>query len=242
MKLPREIRLEIYRYLYLMTPISRRFGFFLPAADTSPFWTPYFRWLRLRDDDISESVMEYDTRNPFGDDTRPVKRSEPHASLPTALLCTCKAIYYESREIPFKANRYNFLIARGPTRAVANDNRGILKAWQIEAIRHIRVNIMTLADIRWFGQYPVHQWDLLCGILAKGLQSLHLMAKLRTVDKDLSITSGPIRQWTLGQLIPGLCQLEHLQCLEIAFTGIYHLLTVFANRTLIQRGYIGVER
>lgn len=113
LKLPAEIRMEIYLFIYLEDSTRRR--------------AHYHYITSYRGRPTAEKVLG------FG------RSRQLLATLPSAILLTCNQIYYECREIPFHHNLFEFSSAA----SCSDFSRSKLQPWQVNAIRHATIKITS---------------------------------------------------------------------------------------------------
>ncbi|KAI1374288.1 hypothetical protein F4677DRAFT_175773 [Hypoxylon crocopeplum] len=231
MDLPLEIRLQVYRWLHLMTPI--RLTQFAPWYPNPVNRVYYVKAVTLDEEDSSRCDS-----HPLGVlDTipRPIKASSllsacrPHCCLPTDMLRTSKQIYHECRQLPFLENEFVFVnwFASGLW-AARSFIRG-LRSWQIQTMRYARLELLS-RDLS--GRYA-EEWRELCESWAAGLKGLRLKilsggggsgAVVGTVSwvvagspqkgaptVDVRDADGNAEDWIEN----GLKQLKQLRCLEV---------------------------
>ncbi|KAI0007185.1 hypothetical protein F4779DRAFT_521380 [Xylariaceae sp. FL0662B] len=182
MDLPVEIRLLVYHWLYLMTPVKLfRFGPVHPA----PVNKPYLARAVMADVDVDppcsaasrtqllQNVSVTNTKEfkQFYPDPLPLLSPyRPSCAMPTAILRVSKQVYYECRQIPFLANEFAFVgwFASG-LRAARALLKG-LQRWQIGSMRYVRLELIS----RDLSEAFADEWRELCEGWGPGLQGLRL--------------------------------------------------------------------
>ncbi|KAH8654901.1 hypothetical protein BGZ61DRAFT_500388 [Ilyonectria robusta] len=162
LSLPLDIRLQIYRWLHLISPLRQ-----LPLAPGCP--TPIHCQYILR-------RVGHDADFPPDYDTSPGTASllssyRPLSILPTSLLQTNSQIYHEARLIPFTYNEFVFVnwfasglwAARAFTRALA--------PWQRSALRFVRLEVLARDVLDGAGR---EEWRALCKDWAAGVRGLRM--------------------------------------------------------------------
>lgn len=131
--LPFEIRLQIYRWLHLLSPVRH--------AQLAPWYpTPVHSRYVLR-------RLDAEGNGGGGDRFTPspglLSAQRPLSGLPTALLRCSSQIYLEARTLPFASNEFVFVnwFASGLWAARAF-TRG-LEPWQREAMRFVRLEMLA---------------------------------------------------------------------------------------------------
>ncbi|KAH6951165.1 hypothetical protein BKA56DRAFT_625959 [Ilyonectria sp. MPI-CAGE-AT-0026] len=162
LSLPLEIRLQIYRWLHLSSPVRQ-----LPLAQghPTPIHCQYILRRVVRDTDFSP---DYDTSPST---TCLLSPYRPLSVLPTSLLQTNSQIYHEARLIPFMYNEFVFVnwfasglwAARAFTRALA--------PWQRSAIRFVRLEVLA-RDV--LGGAGCEEWRALCKDWAASVRGLRM--------------------------------------------------------------------
>jgi hypothetical protein len=171
MDLPVEVRLEIYCWLHLMTPVKH--AELAPWYPTPKFSACFFRSIGrtlATDKDGAESEADDNAEEASQEDSSLLSPWRPASALPTALLRSNRQIYHEARSIPFHNNEFVFAnwfssglwAARAFTR-----NRA---AWQQVELRYARLE-MQVADFQGVG---LREWEALCGHWSRGLWGLRL--------------------------------------------------------------------
>ncbi|KAI1766137.1 hypothetical protein GGR53DRAFT_234473 [Hypoxylon sp. FL1150] len=174
MDLPLEIRLEVYRWIHLMTPIG-------PTQSKPWYRNPangaYYVKALTVEDPATESESSSDEDQ---DDDAPAPKPKtpspallpcrPHCYVPTAVLRASKQVYYESRDLPFLENEFAFVnwFTSGPW-AARSFMRG-LQPWQRDTMRYARLELLS----RDLSEKYAREWTELCRSWAPGLRGLRL--------------------------------------------------------------------
>ncbi|OTB01220.1 hypothetical protein M426DRAFT_64498 [Hypoxylon sp. CI-4A] len=226
MELPLEIRLQVYRWLYLMTPI--RLAQFAPWYP-NPIKSAYHaKAVTLG----SEDCGVLDTLDGISKPALVAPllcHDRPHCCMPTAVLRVSRQVYYESRQLPFLENEFVFVnwFASGLW-AARLFIRG-LRLWQMQTMRYVRLELLS-RDLT--GRY-VEEWNDLCLAWKCGLRGLRLkilsgggVTGIGTGGVSWVVASSPQRgaptvkirdsegnteEW----IEKGLKQLKRLRCLEV---------------------------
>ena len=179
--LPVEIRLQIYHWVYLMSPILQRdLAPFLPAIKHSAYY-------------VRRVVTAGDEDWPPTRTRPPLRPDRPYSHMPSALLQSCRQVYDEARRVPFAGNEFVFPVwftsgveaARAVTRA--------LQPWQADALRWVRLEVLErhLVTGRWSSPDAEEykrgdadrsrpaRWAELCGLWAGGVRGLRLQIRAR---------------------------------------------------------------
>ncbi|KAF4979547.1 hypothetical protein FDECE_18037, partial [Fusarium decemcellulare] len=154
LRLPLEIRLHIYHWLHLMSPVRH--------AQLAPWYpTPVHCQYILRplepDAVAEETSMKSDAEPETTDLLSPYR---PLSGLPTSLLRANSQVYHEARLIPFTQNEFVFVnwfasglwAARAFTRALA--------PWQRAALRYVRLEVLARDVV--VGGAGREEWRALC--------------------------------------------------------------------------------
>lgn len=160
LSLPLEIRLHIYHWLHLMSPV--RHAQLAPWYPT-PVHCQYI--LRALDHEAAPGgggVEAQGLLSPY----------RPLSGLPTSLLRANSQIYHEARLIPFSQNEFVFVnwfasglwAARAFTRALA--------PWQRGAMRYVRLEVLARDVV--VGGAGREEWRALCGEWASGVRGLRM--------------------------------------------------------------------
>ncbi|KAI1772069.1 hypothetical protein F4818DRAFT_186450 [Hypoxylon cercidicola] len=166
MDLPLEIRLEVYRWIHLMTPIG-------PTQSKPWYRNPangaYHVKTVTLDSCLESPEVADDEPRPMTP-ASPLLPCRPHCYMPMAMLRANKQIYYESRELPFLENEFVFVnwFTSGPW-AARSFMRG-LQPWQRETMRFARLELLS----RDLSERHSKEWTELCEAWASGLRGLRL--------------------------------------------------------------------
>jgi len=177
--LPLEIRLQIYNWVHMASPVRQaplapwyptptHSAYFLQAvmpgfevgASTGPPSTPHV----VRKTGASAANRDLPGHPRLLSPFRPMSR------VPTAFLRTCRRLYEEARAVPFHENEFVFVnwFSSGLSTGRAF-TRG-LRPWQRESIRYVRMEVqgIDLAGDR------AQDWKETCEFWAEGLRGLRL--------------------------------------------------------------------
>ncbi|KAL7620836.1 hypothetical protein AAE478_009834 [Parahypoxylon ruwenzoriense] len=181
MELPLEIRLQVYRWLHLMTPI--RLTQFAPWYPNPVSRTYQVRAIipnpepvcDLRCDSDEETLTQTiaeERQEPQAVSPSPPLLSpwRPHCCIPTAVLQTSKQMYFETRQLPFLENEFVFVNWFSSGLWAARSFLRGLRPWQTQTMRYARLELLS-RDL--LGRY-VEEWKELCGSWAVGLRGLRL--------------------------------------------------------------------
>ncbi|KAI2604602.1 hypothetical protein GGR54DRAFT_633577 [Hypoxylon sp. NC1633] len=195
MDLPLEIRLQVYRWIHLMTPI--RLTQFAPWYPNPIHRTYHVKVVTLDSKDDSggddsqwppsshtntlalavEDLDDPPTPHPWPASSPPtcsppvlLSASRPHCCMPTDVLRASQQIYHESRAVPFAENEFVFVnwFASGLW-AARSFVRGLCP-WQTQSMRYARLELLS-RDLS--GRYA-DDWRELCEAWALGLRGLRL--------------------------------------------------------------------
>lgn len=144
LKLPVEIRMNIYLFIYLTTPIQPDLK--LVAGCHS---------IKSCLGGPRDKVLGFDNSRPL------------LAALPSTILLVCKHIYYECRETPFHHNLFEFVGKLHYEDPFAHTR----KPWQVNAIQHASVHAIMNGQNP---QPCLSELHNLCEFLARGLRVLRL--------------------------------------------------------------------
>ncbi|KAH8670764.1 hypothetical protein BGZ61DRAFT_362959 [Ilyonectria robusta] len=214
LSLPLEIRLQIYRWLHLMSPVRQ-----LPLAPGYPTLV-HCQYILRRVVHNTDFPPDYDTLPSIASLLSPYR---PLSVLPTSLLQTNSQIYHEARLIPFMYNEFVFVnwfasglwTARAFTRALA--------PWQRSALRFVRLEVLA-RDV--LGSAGREEWRALCKDWAAGVRGLRMKMVLGSSTVSTILTTsgtsdsgsggvGPraeaARRWVVG----GLGMMRRLESVEM---------------------------
>ncbi|EHK19182.1 uncharacterized protein TRIVIDRAFT_6270, partial [Trichoderma virens Gv29-8] len=172
LSLPAEVRLRIYYWAYRMSPIQPKE---LAAGYPIPMLCRYV--LHPLDPDLEQQIEIKERMRELNKTTPGLLNSErPLAGVPTSLLCTCRQIYFEAREVPFANNEFVFLnwFSSGLNAAAAVTKSQ--RPWQRLAMRYARLEMMAEDLAR---TVALKKWAELCGpgrsaSWTRGLRGLRL--------------------------------------------------------------------
>ncbi|KAI2619029.1 hypothetical protein GGS26DRAFT_595718 [Hypomontagnella submonticulosa] len=166
MELPLEIRLQVYRWLHLMTPITlTQFAPWYP----NPVYRSYHVKTVTLGDDINTLGVEPGALVASQIPKPLLSPSRPHCCMPTAMLLASRQIYYETRQIPFLENEFVFVnwFASGLW-AARTFTKG-LRPWQ-HTMRYARLELLS----RDLSGRHAEEWKELCKAWSTGLRGLRL--------------------------------------------------------------------
>ncbi|KAI8724636.1 hypothetical protein NCS52_00033200 [Fusarium sp. LHS14.1] len=178
LSLPLEIRLHIYHWLHLMSPVRH--------AQLAPWYpTPVHCQYILRPLDHILQPANHEAE-PDGEAKGLLSPYRPLSGLPTSLLRANSQIYHEARLIPFSQNEFVFVnwfasglwAARAFTRALA--------PWQRGALRYVRLEVLARDVV--VGGAGREEWRALCGEWASGVRGLRMKMVL---GSSTATVSGP---------------------------------------------------
>ncbi|KAI0383558.1 hypothetical protein F5Y04DRAFT_27897 [Hypomontagnella monticulosa] len=228
MELPLEIRMQVYRWLHLMTPITlTQFAPWYP----NPVYRSYcVKPVTLEDklntlgDEPGTLVAKQTPRRPL------LSPSRPHCCIPSAMLMASRQIYYESRHIPFLENEFVFVNWFASGLWAARTFIKGLQPWQ-HTMRYARLELLS-RDLS--GRYA-EEWKELCEAWSTGLRGLRLKI-LSGGDMVGDVTAPRGVSWVVaglprkgapavrvrdaegrveGWVEKGLQRLRYLRCLEV---------------------------
>lgn len=172
LSLPPEVRLQIYSWLHLMTPVKHAqlapwyptptySAYFLKAVvpDVEVGREPYdvvestsaaaFQAVESRETQDEEAGRHDSTKN-RGQPQRRQRETpkllspyRPLSGLPTALLLSCRQVYEEARTIPFHANEFVFINWFSSGLWAARAFTKGLASWQRNELRHARLELLA---------------------------------------------------------------------------------------------------
>ncbi|KAI5458062.1 hypothetical protein BGZ63DRAFT_363482 [Mariannaea sp. PMI_226] len=182
--LPLEIRLHIYHWLHLISPI--RHAQLAPWYPTPVRCQYFLRRVNAAEDEELPSPSP--SEDPTHEDAkRKLKRKctptpgllsplRPLAGLPTALLQCNSQIYHEARSIPFMQNEFVFVNWFASGLWAGRAFTKALKPWQRDDLRFVRLEMLArdLAS----GSAGEEEWLSLCSDWAEGLRGLRVKVVL----------------------------------------------------------------
>lgn len=170
--LPCEVRLQIYHWVHLSSPVRQ------------PQLTPW----HPNPNPTSHATRAVVPNDHDGGPT--TTRRRPFCRIPTALLQTCRQVHAEARAIPFQANGFVFvnLLSTGLSSALAF-TRG-RQPWQRAEMRFARLEV-SARDVMAPGGSRFADWVQLCRFWSSGLRGLRLV--VRTEE------AGTYWEWDAGQ-------------------------------------------
>jgi hypothetical protein len=220
--LPLEIRLQIYSYVHVTTPLHEpELAPWLPNPKLSAwFLQAVMPGLALPPaPDFERGTYTYrlmPTSTP-----RPLlSPRRPRNGLPSALLCASTTVYEEARAVPFRDNEFAFAnwFSSGVQTARAFSSR--LTGWQREALRFARVEV----PVRDLQGTALAEWTALCAMWS-GLRGLRLRVEcvptgwLSGTGEDDQRRLSPLRMVQRPWVREGLMRLQELRQLEIELAG-----------------------
>ncbi|KAI1479135.1 hypothetical protein F4774DRAFT_135744 [Daldinia eschscholtzii] len=174
MELPLEIRLQIYHWVHLMTPI--RLTQFAPWYP-NPVYRAYHVKALTMDTETDSSPPSFGThegiagkqKSTTADRPQLLSPYRPNCCMPTSMLIANRQIYYESRHLPFLENEFVFVNWFTSGLWAARSFIKGLQPWQL-AMRYARLELLSRDLI---GQ-SLGDWRELCEAWAPGLKGLRL--------------------------------------------------------------------
>ncbi|KAK7953425.1 hypothetical protein PG996_014316 [Apiospora saccharicola] len=182
LELPAEVRLEVYKWVYLQHPIRNKIlGPHGPCAYVCK------RVVVGGGGMVSEVEPGSSMPNAgsLADDETPLlSPHRPWAAVPTALLLVSRQIYAEARALALERNEFDFaslsrtLTHAGPGLWAARDCtlRLLPQPWQCDALRYARLEV-TVWDFVTPGGGAGAAWAGLCRLWSRGLRSLRLKVR-----------------------------------------------------------------
>lgn len=211
LSLPAEIRLLIYHWLHLMSPVRH--------AQLAPWYpSPVHCQYTLRRVDRTE-CLKADAGKPLADITTGAENLlspyRPLSGLPTSLLQTNSQVYCEARILPFTKNEFVFVnwFASGLWAACAFTRA--LAPWQRSAMRFVRLEILA-RDVIVCGAGR-EEWRSLCRQWATSVRGLRMKIVLGSSTGSGKIPGGvgpradAARQW----VVDGVGRMPNLERLEM---------------------------
>lgn len=213
--LPLELRLAIYYWVYLQTPVHH--------AQLAPWYpVPYQKEYVSRvvgEGKVEEREARIDCETSTHR-TKLLSSSRPLCGIPTSLLRANREIYHEARTIPFVYNEFVFVNWFSSGVWAARSFTRPLRSWQLSSLRYFRLELLT-RDLMGSGSRELSH---VCNALSDGLQGLRLkivpgglsLGQAWLKDRSVSWTgdvSEDIIGW--GWVEDGIAKLRNLERLEI---------------------------
>lgn len=188
--LPLEIRLQIYSWVHLTTPIQQSQ---LAPWYPTPAYSAYFLQAVVpglivprRSAGPAKMGLVHPSRDGQDyNDNQPgqmllLSPYRPFCCIPSGLLATCRQVHTEAHRLPFHENEFVFVnwFSSGLTVAHAFVRR--LQPWQRAAMRFARLELQR-SDLT--DEAPLCDWAELCGFWADGLRGLRL--RIAVVEGNL---------------------------------------------------------
>ncbi|KAI1464396.1 uncharacterized protein F4812DRAFT_210516 [Daldinia caldariorum] len=176
MELPLEIRLQIYRWVHLMTPVQ--LTQFAPWYPNPVYRAYHVRAVTTENDATTDpSLCSFGGSEDIAGRQKPAaaERSEllspyrPNCCMPTSMLTANRQIYYESRDLPFLENEFVFVNWFTSGLWAARSFVKGMQPWQL-TMRYARLELLSRDLI---GR-PLGDWRELCEAWAPGLKGLRL--------------------------------------------------------------------
>ncbi|EHK39995.1 hypothetical protein TRIATDRAFT_230198 [Trichoderma atroviride IMI 206040] len=156
LSLPPEVRLRIYYWAYLMSPIQPKE---LAAGYPIPMLCRYI--LHPLDPNLERQERIKDKMRELNKRIKGLLSSDrPLAGMPTGLLCSCRQIYFEARTMPFENNEFVFLNWFSSGLNAASAVTRSQRPWQRLSMRYVRMEVMA-EDLARTG--ALKKWADLCG-------------------------------------------------------------------------------
>ncbi|KAI8961135.1 hypothetical protein F5Y11DRAFT_357914 [Daldinia sp. FL1419] len=170
MELPLEIRLQIYRWLHLMTPIQlTQFAPWYP----NPVYRAYHVKAVAMDAETDSSRRNFGVPKgnqiPIAEYSQLLSPYRPNCYMPTSMLIANRQIYHESRHLPFLENEFVFVNWFTSGLWAARSFLKRLQPWQL-AMRYARLELLS----RDLMGRSLGEWKELCEAWAPGLKGLRL--------------------------------------------------------------------
>ncbi|CAM1509983.1 Fc.00g003180.m01.CDS01 [Cosmosporella sp. VM-42] len=241
MDLPVEIRLEIYGWLHLVTPVRHAQ---LAAWYPTPHYRPYvlspvfqttvqIKTAEEEQEEREELEANFEAAKAMGMEIENIESLRPAAldpdfdamrdllspfrplgALPSALLRANKKIYHEARCIPFETNEFIFVnwFSSGLWAAKAFTQN--IKPWQRTGLRYIRLEMMH-SDFK-----DTKNWEGLCSGWADAVVGLRLKLDItgNNVDKKeegFALSKAMRNRDMKTFLSHGLARISSLEKLEL---------------------------
>jgi hypothetical protein len=191
LELPIELRLQIYNWLHLATPIHQAHLALYPAPMYSAYFLkavmPKFELPTPSKGPFPMSLVS-DSRHSAesADASRPeapglaqlLPASRPLCCVPAALLRCCRQVYEEARDIPFSSNEFVFVNWFSSGLSVASAVLHNLQDWQRRSMRWARLEMQS-EDLGTDSQ--LDKWSELCNFWSASLRGLRL--KVAVTDR-----------------------------------------------------------
>ncbi|KAI1642644.1 uncharacterized protein F4817DRAFT_362079 [Daldinia loculata] len=173
MELPLEIRLQIYRWVHLMTPIQlTQFAPWYP----NPVYHAYHVKAVALDTETDSPRHNFGVpKDLAGNQKQIAERPQllspyrPNCCMPTSILIANRQIYHESRHLPFLENEFVFVNWFTSGLWAARSFMKGLQPWQL-TMRYARLELLS----RDLMGRSLEDWRDLCGAWAPGLKGLRL--------------------------------------------------------------------
>ncbi|KAI1497663.1 hypothetical protein F5X99DRAFT_358961 [Biscogniauxia marginata] len=237
LRLPFEIRQEIYRWLHLMSPVKQaqlmpwypapiHKAYVLKGIGERRQSEPLGLWdnpeaLNLLGLLMGTPVTEADAPRAGLPPRTLLSPHRPFGRLPPALLTASRQIYHECRELPFEENEFVFANWFASGLWAARSAVEALRPWQARRMRWVRLELLA-RDIAGAAFAP--EWEELCRWWGRGLQGLRLKiasAAGAAEEEEEGRGATPIAAVRdadgapLGWVAGGLALLRGLRCLEV---------------------------
>ncbi|KAI1799129.1 hypothetical protein F4811DRAFT_565839 [Daldinia bambusicola] len=182
MELPLEIRLQIYRWVHLMTPIQ--LTQFAPWYPNPVYRAYHVKAVTVEKDAETETETETDSslcslggnediagkqKSMVAERSQLLSPYRPNCCIPSSMLTANRQIYYESRDLPFLENEFVFVNWFTSGLWTARSFIKGLQPWQL-TMRYARLELLSRDLI---GR-PLGDWRELCEAWAPGLRGLRL--------------------------------------------------------------------
>lgn len=205
LSLPLEIRLQVYNWLYRMSPVQKatpNTGYPLPTRQQ--------RITTLVEDEEDFQHSSYYTTS-----VRHLLRQDRlYNYMPSELLRLNRQIYAEAREIPFHSNEFVFenWFSSGLVTGAAVIS-GIFEPWQTRAMRFARIETR---DVDFRQDAGLEAWKTLSGCWAEGLRGLRVLIQVSKEDvpgdgEMVDLLDGVPEQWVSKGCLDKLLALEQLE-------------------------------
>ncbi|KAK0384189.1 hypothetical protein NLU13_8277 [Sarocladium strictum] len=212
--MPSELRLAVYWWVYLMTPVYH--------AQLAPWYpAPHPReYVARAVKENHEDKDEHDNENETRVGGRSLSSKRPLCGMPTSLLRANREIYHEARSIPFIHNEFVFVNWFSSGLWAARSFTRLLHPWQLSALRQIRLEVLS-RDLMGTGSQELSH---ICSSLSNGLQGLRLKIAPGGSSLGLSWLKEKAEGWagdvseraiSWGRVEDGILKLKSLKRLEI---------------------------